>query len=57
MSMYLKTLRIHVYLVTIKDSYFLNDKHLEVNAKAIHTLKLTLNDDYLSRISNMDLLL
>ena len=44
MSMYLKALGIHVYLDTIKDSYCLNDKHLEANAKAVHALKSTLND-------------
>ena len=33
MSMYLKTLGIHVYFATIKDSYCLNGKHLEANAK------------------------
>ena len=46
MSMYLQVLGIYVYLATIKDSYFVNGKHLETNAKAIHALKLTLNDDY-----------
>ena len=45
MSMYLKTLGIHVYFATIKDSYCWNGKHLEANAKAIHALKSTLNDD------------
>ena len=54
MSLYLKALGIHVYFVTIKESYFINDKYLEANAKAIHALKLTLNDDYLSRVSNID---
>jgi len=33
MYMYLKTLRIHVYFATIKNSYFINGKHLEANAK------------------------
>ena len=54
MSMYLKALGIHVYFFTIKDSYFINGKHLETNAKAIHALKLTLNNDYLSRVSNIE---
>ena len=44
MLMYLKALGIHVYLATIKNSYYLNGKHLEANAKAIHALKSTLND-------------
>ena len=54
MSMYLKALGIHVYLATIKGSYFSNGKCLEANAKAIHTLKSTLNDDYLSMVANTD---
>ena len=54
MSMYLKALEIHVYLATIKDSYCLNGKHLEANAKIIHALKSTLNDDYLCRVTNFD---
>ena len=53
MSMYLKVLDIHVYFVTIKDSYCLNDKNLEANAKS-YTLRSTLNDKYLSRIANFD---
>ena len=55
--MYLKALGIHVYLATIKDSYYLNDKHLEANSKALHALKSTLNDEYLSRVANFDQLL
>ena len=54
MSMYLKVLGIHVYLATIKDSYFINGKYLEANAKALHALKSTLNDEYLSRVSNIE---
>ena len=53
MLMYLKALGIHVYFATIKDSYCLNDKHLEASTKAIHTLKSTLNDEYLSRVSTL----
>ena len=45
MSLYFKALGIHVYFATIKDAYYLNGKHLEANSKAIHALKLTLNDD------------
>ena len=55
MSMYLKALGIHVYFATIKNSYCLNGKNLKANAKAIHALKSTLNDEYLSRVSNFDL--
>ena len=52
--MYLKALGIHVYLATIKETCFVNGKYLEANAKAVHTLKSTLNDDYLFRVSNID---
>ena len=52
--MYLKTLGIHVYLATIKDSYCLNGKHLEANSKALHALRSTLNNEYLSRVANFD---
>jgi len=54
MSMYLKALGIHVYLANIKESYIVNGKYCEANAKAIHALKSILNDDYLSRVSNID---
>ena len=50
-----KALGIHIYFATIKDSYCLNAKHLEANIKAIHALKSTLNDEYLSRVANFDL--
>ena len=52
--MYLKALGIHVYFATIKNSYCLNGKHVEANTKAIHALKSTLTDGYLSRVSNFD---
>ena len=32
MSMYLKTLSLHVFLATIKKSYLDNNKHIEANA-------------------------
>ena len=54
MSMYLKALSIHVYFVTIKNSYCLNSKNLEANAKTIHALKSTLNNEYSSRVANFD---
>ena len=54
MSIYLKALGIHVYFATIKESYCLNGKNLEANAKAIPALKSTLNDDYLYRVANFD---
>ena len=52
--MYLKVLGIHVYLTTIKYSDFSNSKYLEANLKALHALKSTLNDEYLSRVANFD---
>ena len=54
MFMYLKALCFLVYLATIKDSYFVNGKHLEANTKTIHALKSTLNDKYLSRVANFE---
>ena len=54
MSMYLKSLGIHVFFITIKYSYCLNGKKLEANAKALHALRYTLNDEYLSRVANFD---
>ena len=41
MSLYLKALGIHVYFATTRDSYCLNGKYNEANAKAIHALKST----------------
>ena len=54
MTLYLKALCIHIYLATIKESYFINGKYLQANAKAIHALKLTLKDDHLLRVSKID---
>jgi len=54
MSMYLNALGIHVYFATIKDSSFVNGKYLQANVKAIHALKSTQNDEYLSSVSNFD---
>ena len=52
--MYLKAIGIYVYLATTKDSYFLNGKNLDANAKAFHALRSTLNDEYLSKVANFD---
>ena len=48
MFMYLKALGVHVFLTTTKNSYFVNGKRLEANAKSLNVLKSTLNDDFLS---------
>ena len=55
MSMYLKTPDIHVYFALLRTHIFINDKHLEANTKAIHALTSTLNEEYLSRVFNLDL--
>ena len=57
MSLYLKALGIHVYFATTREDYCLNGKNNETTTKALLALKSTLNDDYLSRISNIDSLL
>jgi len=54
MSLYLKALGIHVYFATIKDSYCSNGKNIEANTKSLHALRSTLNDDYLSKVANLD---
>ena len=54
MSLYLKALGIHVYLATTNNAYSLDGKNFEANAKALHAIKSTLNDDYLSRVSNVE---
>ena len=53
-ALYLKALGYHVYLATTNNAYCLDGKNFEANTKALHALKSTLNDDYLSRISNFD---
>ena len=52
MSMCLKTLGLHVFLAAIKKSYLGNSKHIEANAQALMALRSTLNEEYLSMISN-----
>ena len=54
MSMYLKILRMHVYLTTVKKPSLSNDKHIEANAQALEALRCTLNKEYLSIISYCD---
>ena len=50
MSIYLKILRMRVYLVTTKKSYLGNDKYLEANTQALEALKHTLNKKYISLV-------
>ena len=54
MSMYLKTLGMHVYLATTKKTYLGNNKHIEANAQALEAFRRTLSKEYLSIISHCD---
>ena len=54
MSTYLKALGLHVYLSTIKKSYFGNDKYLEANAQAMEAFKHTLSEEHISLIFHCD---
>ena len=47
MSMYLKTLDLHVFLTATKKSYLDNSKHIEANAQALEVLRSMLNKDIL----------
>ena len=53
MSLYLKTLGLHVYLAITKKSFPNDSKHIEANAQAIEALS-TLNKEYLMIVSNCD---
>jgi len=54
MSAYLKTIGMHVYLVTTKKTYVGNDKYIKANAQALEALRRTLIKDYLSIVSHCD---
>ena len=54
MSMYQKTLGMHVQLATTKKAYRGNSKHIEANAQALKALKSTLSKDYLMTVSHCD---
>ena len=54
MSMYLKTIGLHVFLVAPKKSYLGNSKQIEANAQALEVLRSTLNKEYLCMISYCD---
>ena len=45
---------LHVYLATIKKTYFCNAKYIEANAQALNALKYSLSKEYLSMISLCD---
>ena len=44
----------HVYLATIKKTYFGNDKYIEANTQALEALRHTLSKDHLFIISHCD---
>ena len=44
----------HVYLTTIKKTYFDNVKYIEANAQTLDALKHSLCKEYLSMISHCD---
>ena len=54
MSTYLKALRLHVYLATIKNLYVDNGKYLVANAQAMDALKHTLCKEHIFLISHCD---
>ena len=54
MSMYLKTIGLHVLLAATKKSYLGNSKHIEDNAQALEVLRSTLSKEYLYMISHCD---
>ena len=54
MSMYQKTLVLHVFLAATKKSYLGNSKHIEANEQALTALRSTLNKEYLMLVSHCD---
>ena len=54
MSAYLKALVLHVYLATIKKTYFDNGKYIEANAQALDALNQTISKEHLPMVSHYD---
>ena len=54
MSMYVKTLGLHVFLASTKKSYLDNSKHIKANVQALEALKSTLRKEYLCLVSHCD---
>ena len=52
MSMYFKTLGMHVHLTATKKSYLGNSKHKKANAQALKTLRKSLSKEYLNMVSH-----
>ena len=54
MSIYLKTLGLHVYLAITKKSYSNDSNHIGANAQALEAIRSTLPKEYLMHVSNLD---
>ena len=54
MSMYLKTLGLHVFLAATKKCYLGNRNHIGDNTQALEAIRSTLNKKYLMLVSNLD---
>ena len=54
MSMYLKTLGLHVFLAATKRCYIGDRKHIGANAQALEAIRSTLPKEYLMHVSNLD---
>ena len=52
MSMYLKTLGLHVFLAATKRCYLGDSNHIGANAQALEAIRSTLPKDYLMCVSN-----
>ena len=57
MCAYFKTLRMHVYLATIKKSYVDKGKYLETNVETMDALNHTLSKEHIFLVSHLILLL
>ena len=54
MSIYLKTLDLHVFLAATKKCYLDNSNHIGANAQALEAIRSTLLKEYLMHVSNLD---
>ena len=54
MSIYLKTLGMHVFLTATKKCYLGNSNHIGANTQALEAIRSMLNKEYLMLISNFD---
>ena len=56
MSIYLKTLGLHVFLTATKKCYLSNSSHIGANAQALEAIRSTLPKEYLMLASNLSLI-